>query len=141
MWPTHFAQRLDAWNQLRNQVSTMSTDAALAEINQWWFRAPWTAYHLHWDDRSDWPDPWQLLDDDIYCSLARALGIMYTIVLIDREDMHDARLIEFDSDNLVLVSNRKYILNWDPTEIVNINPGVEKSSKLVTQDEIKQQLR
>jgi hypothetical protein len=141
MWPTHFAQRLNAWNQLRTQASTMSTDTVLAEINQWWFRAPWTAYHLHWDDRQNWPDPWQLLDDNIYCSLARALGIMYTIVLLDREDIHDAKLIEFDSDNLVLVSNRKYILNWDPTEIVNINPGIEKSSKLVTQDEIKQQLR
>jgi hypothetical protein len=130
-----------AWNQLRSQANSLSVQESLEAVNQWWFRAPWTAYHLHWDDRADWPDPWQLLDDDIYCSLARALGIMYTIALLDREDLRDARLVEFDSDNLVLVEDRKYILNWDSTEIVNINPGVEKSSKLVTQDEIKQQLR
>jgi len=141
MWPTTFSQRLDAWNQLRNQASAQPIEQALYEINQWWFRAPWTPYHLHWDDREDWPDPWQLLDDNVYCSLARALGIMYTIALIDRKDLQDAVLMEFDSDNLVQVSNRKYILNWDPTEIVNINPGIEKSSKLVTQEQIKQQLR
>ena len=141
MWPTNFSNRLLSWNQLRSHANSLPVQESLEAVNQWWFRAPWTAYHLHWDDRADWPDPWQLLDDNVYCSLARALGIMYTITLLDREDLQDARLIEFDSDNLVLVSDRKYILNWDSTEIVNINPGVEKSSKLVTQDEIKQQLR
>ena len=141
MWPIHFSQRLAAWNQLRTHAASLPVQESLEAVNHWWFRAPWTAYHLHWDDRADWPDPWQLLDDNVYCSLARALGIMYTITLLDREDLQDARLIEFDSDNLVLVSDRKYILNWDPTEIVNINPGVEKSSKLVTQEQIKQQLR
>jgi len=141
MWPAHFSKRLTAWNQLRLHVAGLPIQSALEEINQWWFRAPWTPYHLHWDDRKNWPDPWQLLDDNIYCSLARALGIMYTISLIDRKDMQDACLIEFDSDNLVLVQDRKYILNWDPTEIVNINPGVPKASRLITQAQIKKQLR
>jgi hypothetical protein len=141
MWPDSFAQRLTAWNHLRNQAAEMPVEQALLEINRWWFRAPWTAYHLHWDDQAEWPNPWQLLEDNVYCSLARALGIMYTIALIDRQDMHNARLSEFDVDNLVLVQDRKYILNWDPTEIVNINPGIEKPSKSVTQAQIKRQLR
>jgi hypothetical protein len=141
MWPSQFSQRLDAWNQLRNQASNLPMEQALFQINQWWFHAPWTPYHLHWDDRKDWPDPWQLLSDNVYCSLARALGIVYTIALIDRTDIQDAVLIEFESDNLVLVDNRKYILNWDSAEIVNINPGIEKTSKVVTQQQIKQLLR
>lgn len=141
MWPTTFSKRLTAWNQLRNQAADLSVEQALVEINRWWFHAPWTAYHLHWDDRTEWPDPWQLLEDNVYCSLARALGIVYTITLIDRKDIQDAELTEFDSDNLVLVCNRKYILNWDTAEIVNINPGIEHPSKSVTQAQIKQQLR
>lgn len=141
MWPAHFSKRLDAWNQLRLHASELPIQQSLEAINQWWFGTPWTAYYLHWDDRKDWPDPWQLLDDNVYCSLARALGIMYTITLMDRKDMQDAVLIEFDSDNLVLVNNRKYILNWDSAEILNINPGTENASKIVTQEQIKQQLR
>jgi hypothetical protein len=141
MWPINFSQRLAAWNQMRNQVADLPVEAALFQINEWWFRAPWTPYHLHWDDRVNWPDPWQLLDDNVYCSLARALGIVYTIALIDRSDIQDAVLMEFDSDNLVLVHNRKYILNWDSTEIVNISPNPSKTSKFVTQKQIKQQLR
>ena len=141
MWPATFSKRLTAWNQLRNQVADLPVEQALTAINSWWFGAPWTPYHLHWDDREDWPDPWQLLEDNVYCSLARALGIAYTIALIDRKDMQDAELTEFDSDNLVLVCDRKYILNWDSAEIVNINPGIEHPSKSVTQLQIKQQLR
>jgi hypothetical protein len=141
MWPTTFSKRLDAWSQMRTQVSELPVQSALEQINQWWFRAPWTAYHLHWDDQLYWPDPWQLLEDNVYCSLARALGIMYTIALLDREDIQDSCLIEFDSDNLVLVHNRKYILNWDPAEIVNINPDVKQTSKMITQEQIKTQLR
>jgi hypothetical protein len=141
MWPSNFAQRLADWNQLRNQSADLPIESALFQINKWWFQSPWTPYHLHWDDRADWPDPWQLLDDNVYCSLARALGIVYTIALLDRPDMQDAVLMEFESDNLVLVNNRKYILNWNPTEIVNINPSPSKTSKFVTQKQIKHLLR
>ena len=141
MWPLSFSQRLAAWKQLRDQAASLPAELALTEINQWWFRSPWTPYHLHWDDCVDWPDPWQLLDDNVYCSLARALGIMYTVALIDRADIQSAVLMEFDSDNLVLVEDRKYILNWDAAEIVNINPGTERPSKFITQEQIKKQLR
>jgi hypothetical protein len=141
MWPNSFSLRLTAWNLLRSQAVDLPVEQALTEINGWWFRAPWTPYHLHWDDQQDWPDPWQLLSDNIYCSLARALGIVYTITLLDRPDMQDAELIEFDNDNLVLVNNRKYILNWDSAEIVNISPSSSKTLKFVTQEQIKKQLR
>lgn len=121
MWPKTFADRLHSWASLRANISSLPKQQCLEEINRWWFRAKWTPYYLHWDDRSAWPDPWQLLDDDIFCPLARALGIMYTIVILERNDMQDAVLVDNKMDNLVLVERQKYILNWDPDRIVNIN--------------------
>ena len=101
--------------------------AALEDINAWWFRAPWTAYHLHWDDSRTWPDPWQLLSDNIYCELARGLGILYTITLLDRADLAPAELIlTAESGNLVLVTPEKYILNWASDTIVNTNLDTQK---------------
>lgn len=132
MWPLTFDARLAAWHTMREQAAGEPTEQALTTINSWWFRTPWTPYHLHWDDREYWPDPWQLLNDNIYCGLARGLGIMYTIALLERVDLSDAVLIEHDSDNLVLVSDRKYILNWDKTTIVNINPGTEHPRRRVS---------
>ena len=140
MWPRTFAERLESWAQLREQASTADVETALHAINSWWFQTPWRAYHLHWDDRAVWPDPWQLLSDDLYCPLARGLGILYTITMLDRLDLQDAVLAEFDSDNLVLVAKEKYILNWDSDTIVNINPTGSRSRHSITQEQIKQQI-
>jgi hypothetical protein len=141
MWHKTFAERLASWNQLRQQAAIADPDSALKSINSWWFQTPWRAYHLHWDDRKDWPDPWQLLSDDIYCPLARGLGILYTIAIVDRPDIQDAVLVEIGSDNLVQVHNKKYILNWDSEQVLNINPGVTKTRHSVAQAQIKQQIR
>jgi hypothetical protein len=141
MWPRDFSERLESWAQLRQQCRQLSPEPALIKINQWWFQTPWTAYHLHWDDQADWPDPWQLLSDNQYCPVARGLGIMYTISMLDREDMQDAQMIEYQSDNLVLVAQEKYILNWDPDQVVNISLGKSKPRRQVSQEQIKQKIR
>jgi len=122
IWPATFSARLDSWNLLREQCKNLSPKSALTEINQWWFRAPWRPYYLHWDDQAIWPDPWQLLSDDIYCELARGLGILYTITLLDRAELAPADLILTQDDvNLVRVGKEKYILNWEADTVVNTN--------------------
>ena len=120
MWPLNFGARLESWNLLRDRCQNLPIESALDEINQWWFGAPWRPYYLHWDDQPVWPDPWQLLSDDVYCDLARGLGIVYTVSILDRKDMAPATLIlTEDGTNLVLVAKEKYILNWNPNSIVN----------------------
>ena len=120
IWPTTFSDRLESWNLLRSHTQNLPIEIALEEINAWWFNTPWRPYYLHWDDQPTWPDPWQLLSDDVYCDLARALGILYTITLLDRADMADAELVlTDDGSNLVLVTKEKYILNWSPDSVVN----------------------
>jgi len=138
MWPRNFDQRLESWTQLRNRAATADLDHAIDIINAWWQKTPWQPYYLHWDDRPTWPDPWQLLSDNIFCSLARALGILYTIAMIDRPDLQDACLVEIGSDNLVLVHGGKYILNWDSQHELNTNPEA-RIRRQVTQSQIKQQ--
>jgi hypothetical protein len=139
MWPNTFATRLTSWTDLRNRVNTLPIELALLEINQWWSQTPWRPYYLHWDDQSTWPDPWQLLSDDIYCDLAKALGILYTISMLDRADMADAELVlTEDGRNLVQVTQGKYILNWNPDSVVNTNQAIKIKRRLV-QSQIKKQ--
>ena len=140
-WPASFESRLDSWTQLRNQAKTLPVDAALETINAWWFDSPWTGYHLHWDDQADWPDPWQLLDDNIFCEVARGLGILYTITLLDRADLAPAELIlTHDGHNLVQVAKSKYILNWDKSSVLNNNSEVKIAKKL-TQTQVKEKYK
>ena len=139
MWAHTFPERLTAWAQLRTQAAALPPAQALAAINSWWFQTPWRPYHLHWDDVKTWPDPWQLLDDNVYCGLARGLGILYTISLLDRADLTSATLVLTEQgDNLVLVAKEKYILNWDRDTIVNTIQATNIKKQL-TQSAVKQQ--
>jgi hypothetical protein len=115
----------------------MELKPALEQINAWWQQTPWKPYYLHWDDQPRWPDPWQLLSDDVYCDLAKSLGILYTISMLDRADMADAELILTDDGrNLVLVDKTKYILNWSPDSVVNTFQEV-KIARQLKQQQIK----
>lgn len=139
MWPVSFAQRLESWNALRDTCQLLLPEKALADINSWWFDVPWRPYYLHWDDQPNWPDPWQLLNDNHYCDLARGLGILYTITLLDRADLTDAALVLTDSgDNLVQVTKSKYILNCDRDTIVN-TIQITNIKQQLTQSTVKQQ--
>ena len=130
MWPVTFDNRLQAWVELRSRCQSLDLENSLTAINQWWFNTPWQPYYLHWDDQTDWPDPWQLLSDNVYCDLARSLGILYTISLLERADMADAELVlAEDGSNLVLVAKEKYILNWNRDSIVNNKPKVKTTRR------------
>jgi hypothetical protein len=141
MWHKDFGNRLAAWNQLRTQSLELPLDQAVSTINSWWFETPWIPYHLHWDERTTWPDPWQLIEDNLFCPLARGLGILYTIAIINHPDIESAVLAEVDSDNLVLINKSKYILNWDRDEIVNINLGLQNPKRSVSLEQIQQQIK
>jgi hypothetical protein len=141
MWPRSFEQRLAAWNQLRVDCALQPTQQCLETINAWWFDTPWSAYHLHWDDRATWPDPWQLLEDNVFCSVARALGIMYTIVLLERQDLQNTVMLDNGEDNLVLVSQGKYILNWDRDSVVNTCSLKPKQRRILTLQDLEQKIR
>ena len=138
MWPCSFDQRLESWTQLRSHCSGVNASTAVAAIDSWWQNTPWQPYYLHWDDRDTWPDPWQLLNDNVFCSLARGLGILYTITILDHPGLQDACLAEVDGDNLVLVQKRKYILNWPGNAMLNTNPEV-KMHRQLTQEQLKKQ--
>jgi hypothetical protein len=141
MWPKQFGDRLASWNQLRKDSLALPVEPALSVINSWWFNTPWIPYHLHWDEQSTWPDPWQLLEDNLYCPLARGLGILYTIAIINRPDILSAVLTEVGGDNLVLINKKKYILNWDRDQIVNINLGRQNPRRSVDLEQIQQQIK
>ena len=139
MWAKTFAGRLESWYGMRQQCCDLPVESALLAINSWWFSTPWQPYYLDWLDQLTWPDPWQLLSDNVYCDLARALGILYTISLLDRADLTDATLVlSQDGHNLVMVDKSKYILNWNPDTVVNTSQTIEIHRQL-SQSQIKQQ--
>jgi hypothetical protein len=121
MWHNNFQKRLQSWTELRTQCQPMLLDNCLKEIDNWWVNAPWCPYSLHIDDYQTWPNPWELLNENHYCDLAKALGIVYTLMLMNRSDINDIKIADTDSGNLVLIDDGKYILNWGTGQLLNIS--------------------
>ena len=121
MWKTLYQERLADWYNLRQAAAALELEDQLKLINDWWFQAPIVNRVVTWDDPSNWPTPWDLLVNNGYCELARALGIVYTLLLLDRQLYTDLEIISTGQDNLVQIDSGKYILNWAPGEVLNIN--------------------
>jgi hypothetical protein len=118
MWQPRFDDRLLEWRELRNKSTQLNLEDALVTVDQWWQRAPLTNHYLHLDEYEKWPLPWDLLADDIYCDLAKCLGIVYTLMLIKHKDIESIRILQLE-DFYAVEINSEYILNYIPNEIVN----------------------
>jgi hypothetical protein len=121
MWKTLYQERLADWYNLRQAAAALELEDQLKLINDWWFHAPIVNRVVTWDDPGNWPTPWDLLVNNGYCELARALGIVYTLLLLDRQLYTDLEIISTGQDNLVQIDSGKYILNWAPGEVLNTN--------------------
>jgi len=132
MWYKDFADRLESWAELRSQNKNLPLVEALQNINDYWQQSPWQPYYLHWDDQPNWPDPWELLSDNIFCDLARGLGILYTLSMLEHKDLVSYELVlTEDGRNLVLVNKSKYTLNWDGSALVNTPHDVKVKKRFI----------
>lgn len=120
MWKPTFEERLVDWVELRNPNPVEPLEAYLLRVNEWWHQTPWSPYYLHWDDVDTWPTPWELLDDNIFCPISRGLGMLYTVALCGHPDIKNAALLDFGTDNLVVISRGLYVLNYSKDNILNI---------------------
>jgi hypothetical protein len=113
--------RLQDWFQLRQSVNNLLTQEKCIAIDNWWQHAPLVNHYLHPHDIDNWPNPWELLSENTYCEVARALGMCYTLLLLGIKDI-DLVLAKNDNNEdvvLVLVDNAKYILNYWPNTVIS----------------------
>jgi len=105
---------------MRLAAAQQDLDRCLLTINDWWWQAPMVTRSIVSPDPASWPDPWDLLAQSGFCDLARALGMLYTVMMIHRLPLPEILLLQTSHHNLVQVCGGKYILNWSPGMIVNI---------------------
>ena len=77
MWIEDYDSRLRSYRHLRQALPHANLERQLEVINQWWADAPKGTNIIHWQDKDNWPNPWELLAESVYDELAKALGIVY----------------------------------------------------------------
>lgn len=117
----NYELRLKSWYQLRQEISELDRQNQCIRIDDWWQKCPLVNHYLHPDFMFEWPGPWELISENNYCVYARALGMVYTLLLLG---INDIDIVDAKDDNnedvvLVLVDDAKYILNYWPDTVVN----------------------
>ena len=117
-----YENRLRSWRDLRLKTKKLPLDQACVAIDKWWQQAPLVHHHLHWNDTENWSGPWDLLSENEYCLLTRAVGMCYTLLMNGVSDIElvTATDSQCEEHYLVLVNGAKYTLNWWPNSVLNI---------------------
>ena len=116
-----YYSRLRAWHQLKESLTQADTHTVCIEVDKFWQQCPMSNHYLHPADMEDWPSPWRLISDNTYCKYGRALGMIYTLLLlgINNIDLVDGTDYNEEHAVIILVENGKYTLNWYPNSVLN----------------------
>ncbi len=125
MFRLNTRERLSLWKSFRRDISLVNLDDAISQVVIFWQRCPFAPFYLDYEDHNRWPDPWQLIEENCYCDLAKCLGIVYTLYLSSHGVNLDPEIHVYQHKktrqlyNLVWLQQGKYVLNLIEGEIVN----------------------
>lgn len=135
MFKLKTTERLSRWKSFRQELSPLSFEEALIQTMNFWQSCPFIPFYLQVESTSNWPDPWQLIEENCYCDLAKCLGIVYTLHLSSHgEDLDPEIRIYYDRENyhtyhIAYLCGGKYVINLVEDEIVN-NTHINQRLKL-----------
>jgi hypothetical protein len=135
MWKLEPNERIAHWRAFRLTVSVMPLEQALKATAEFWQNCPHNPYYLDPSDPESWPTAWELITENYYCDLAKALGMLYTIAFSTHgHDLPMEICVYNDPEtgyvyNLAIFAQGKYVINFVDGEIVNIEL-VNKKFKL-----------
>ena len=115
-------QRLLNWKQFRKRLNGLDLETALQETVDYWCSPPWAPFYLDEEDPNSWPAPWDLIVDNYFCDIAKALGMVYTIYLTDHQpdiELNIYREPDTGCNLALVVINRKYVLNMNSGQVLN----------------------
>ena len=119
----NYEARLKNWYDLRKSLENSDIKASCLLIDDWWQKAPLVNHYLHPNDLLNWPGPWELLVENNYCTIARGLGMCYTLLLMNITDVEFVLANNDIGEDLALVTvdHAKYILNYYPNTVISNN--------------------
>jgi hypothetical protein len=141
MWNLLPSERLRYWHDFRKKISKLTKEDALKETHHLWCYAPFVSHYLTTDQIATWPNPWELVNDNYYCDLAKSLGMVYTLYLTSHAIESTIEIyrdeISKDNYNLVYIDGGKYVLNYLHDEVINkkqIQSGLKHIKSITTTD-------
>ena len=126
MFQLETESRLRSWREFRASLSLMPLEQALDAVREFWSTVPFAPYYLDPAKPETWPTPWELIAENYYCDVAKALGMLYTVKFSGHGPELEAEILNCEESgtgfayNLVCLAQGKYVLNYADDAVVYI---------------------
>jgi hypothetical protein len=108
MFTKKFEDRMREWKLFREGLELSETP--IEDTIMFWNTAPLTSIAADPWDQQTWPDPWEMIEENIFCPFVKILAILYTLQLTDRFSQYSFEInIVQDNENC----ETKYLLFVD----------------------------
>ena len=119
MFNLSYEERLSKWREFRAHLESSSTP--LNDVVQFYQLAPTVSIHTDPFNKKSWPGPWELLNENQYCSFCKILGMCYTLqltesfngktfeIIIGRDMENNARLYLLSINKEVIGLDDNYV--------------------------------
>jgi hypothetical protein len=124
MWRNKGNERLAAWRNFRKSQASLSLSDQLNNVVNLWKNSDLGNNHYDYFNIDDWPSPWELILDDSYDDFGKALGMSWTLIMIDDNKLKNLKLSCYkDADrssfyHIVHVED-KFMLNYQFDKVSN----------------------
>lgn len=122
-----YFERIKHWRMLRDSLLELPLEKQIKEVSNWCWKAPMVNFSLDYDKPKFWPNPWELIKENSFDTVARGLLMAETFLLADEKHFNkivDLKYVySYDIKNyfMAVIINEKYILNYEHNEIVDID--------------------
>jgi hypothetical protein len=82
MFNSKYENRLAEWRQLRDSIE--ESEDPLRLCLEFWDNIPEVRLAADPYDQSNWPTPWEMIEENNFCSFVKILAICYTLQLTER---------------------------------------------------------
>lgn len=134
MFDLYGNERLAEWKRFRDHLE--NCDLPLQDAVDFWSLAPFVSNYLNPYASKEWPDPWRLILDGKFDSLALCLGIMYTLKLTQRfmlseYEIHMSINPKIKEPAFYLSVDRSFILNYAYKQVVDYDEKILENTTLL----------
>lgn len=81
MFNQPFEKRLLLWREFRNNLE--DSEFPIQDTIDFWNSAPLVTIQADPYDPDTWPDPWEIIHENIFCPFVKILAICYTLQLTE----------------------------------------------------------
>ena len=126
MWKLETSERIARWRAFRLTIGGKPLDQAIEATAEFWQNCPHNPYYLDPNDASNWPSAWDLISENCYCDIAKALGMLYTLAYSNHGHKLPMELRIYNDPetgydyNLAVFDDGKYVINFLDSQSVNI---------------------